>query len=238
MSGEFDNEVVIPVGDLALEGELTVPVPYATEGTEGTEDSSSRGVILFAHGSGSSRLSARNLVMAHAFQEAGFATLLFNLLTREEEVIDAFTRHLRFDIPLLAERLVAATRWVRKVDRLQGAKLGYFGSSTGAGAALIAAATVGEPVSAIVSRSGRPDLASRWLRRVHTPSLFIVGELDFTISDLTRKAIEEMECPVEMVAIPGATHLFDEPGALEQAATEATRWFRKAFASGQPVVHV
>lgn len=231
MSGQFENEVVIPIGDLALEGELTVPYPESGELL-------SPGVILFAHGSGSSRLSTRNLVMARAFQEAGFATLLFDLLTREEEVIDAFTRHLRFDIPLLAERLIGATHWVRKVDRLQGAKIGYCGSSTGAGAALIAAAQLGETVAAIVSRSGRPDLASPWLRRVRTPSLFIVGELDFTVSDLTRKAMEEMECPVEMVSIPRATHLFDEPGVLDQAAVEATRWFRKTFASGQPVAHV
>lgn len=220
MAGEFDNQVVIPIGDRALEGELTVPGNAAPGG-----------VILFAHGSGSSRLSTRNLVSAHAFHEAGFATLLFNLLTREEETIDAFTRHLRFDIPLLAERLVGATHWVRKVDRLRGARLGFFGSSTGAGAALIAAANLGSDVSAIVSRSGRPDLASPWLKRVHTPTLFIVGELDFTIADLTRHAMEEMSAPVEMLSVPGAGHLFDEPGALEQANAAATQWFRTMFAA-------
>jgi predicted alpha/beta-hydrolase family hydrolase len=214
MAVQFENEVVIPVGDATLDGELQIP-------------QNATGMVLFAHGSGSSRLSPRNQYVARVLHEAGLGTLLFDLLTREEEVIDSFTRHLRFDIVLLAERLVTATRWVQTVDAASGLKIGYFGSSTGGGAALMAAAKLGDEIGAVVSRGGRPDLASAWLPKVKSPTLLLVGELDSVVIDLNRLAMGRMSAPAELHLIPDATHLFEEPGALEAVAHEAGRWFKE-----------
>lgn len=213
MAVQFENEVVIPVGDATLDGELQIP-------------QKATGIVLFAHGSGSSRLSPRNQYVARVLHEAGLGTLLFDLLTREEEVIDSFTRHLRFDIVLLAERLVTATRWIQSVDAASGLKVGYFGSSTGGGAALMAAAKLGDEIGAVVSRGGRPDLASAWLPKVKSPTLLLVGELDTVVIDLNRSAMNRMSAPCELRLIPDATHLFEEPGALETVAHEAAGWFR------------
>ena len=213
MGVQFENEVLIPVGEVTLDGDLQIP-PNAT------------GVVLFAHGSGSSRFSPRNQFVARILREAGLATLLFDLLTREEEMIDSFTRHLRFDMVLLAERLVAATQWIQNVDAANGLRVGYFGSSTGGGAALMAAAKLGEQVGAVVSRGGRPDLASAWLPKVTCPTLLLVGELDTIVIDLNRAAMQRMSCPTELRLIPDATHLFEEPGTLETVAHEAAGWFQ------------
>jgi len=212
MAVQFENEILMPVGGVTLDGELQIP-PNAT------------GLVLFAHGSGSSRLSPRNQFVARMLREAGLGTLLFDLLTREEEIIDSFTRHLRFDMVLLCERLVAATRWVESVDAAHGLCVGYFGSSTGGGAALMAAAKLGESIGAVVSRGGRPDLASAWLPKVKSPTLLLVGELDTIVIDLNRDAMRRMTCPTELRLIPDATHLFEEPGALEAVAHEAASWF-------------
>ena len=213
MAVQFENEILMPVGEVTLEGELQIP-PNAT------------GLVLFAHGSGSSRLSPRNQFVARMLREAGLGTLLFDLLTREEEMIDSFTRHLRFDIVLLCERLVAATRWLENVHAARGLRVGYFGSSTGGGAALMAAAKLGEGVGAVVSRGGRPDLASAWLPKVKSPTLLLVGELDTIVIGLNREAMSRMTCPTELRLIPDATHLFEEPGALEAVAHEAASWFQ------------
>ncbi len=212
MAVQFENEVIVPVGAVSLEGELQIP-------------QNAHGLVLFAHGSGSSRLSPRNQFVARILRESGLGTLVFDLLTREEEVIDSFTRHLRFDIPLLAERLVGATRWVETVDAVHGLRPGFFGASTGGGAALVAAAQLGEKIGAVVSRGGRPDLASGWLSRVKCPTLLMVGELDPVVVDLNRTAMDQMTCLRELRLIPGATHLFEEPGTLERVAHEAAEWF-------------
>ncbi len=213
MAVQLENEILMPVGDITLEGELQIP-PNAT------------GVVLFAHGSGSSRFSPRNQFVARMLREAGLGTLLFDLLTREEEMIDSFTRHLRFDIVLLCERLVAATHWLDNVEAARGLRVGYFGSSTGGGAALMAAAKLGEDIGAVVSRGGRPDLASAWLPKVKSPTLLLVGELDTVVIGLNRDAMSRMTCPTELRLIPDATHLFEEPGALEAVAHEAADWFQ------------
>jgi len=219
MAVQFENEVVIPVGGVTLEGDLQIP-PNAT------------GMVLFAHGSGSSRFSPRNQYVARILREAGLGTLLFDLLTREEEAIDSFTRHLRFDIVLLAERLADVTRWIGGVDAARGLPVGYFGSSTGGGAALMAAARLGEQVGAVVSRGGRPDLASAWLPQVKSPTLLLVGERDTVVLGLNREALRRMTCPTEIRLIPGATHLFEEPGTLELVAHEAATWFQTHLAKG------
>lgn len=201
--------VLIPAGRIELDGELIIP-PAA------------RGVVLFAHGSGSSRLSPRNSFVAGILQRHGIGTLLFDLLTREEDM-DYETR---FDIPLLTHRLLAATTWLQ--ERPQALKLGYFGASTGAAAALQAAAKMGDGIAAVVSRGGRPDLAGAdALRRVLAPTLLIVGAADYIVIDLNRQAYARMNCKKELVLIPGATHLFEEPGTLEQAAGAAAEWFRQ-----------
>jgi pimeloyl-ACP methyl ester carboxylesterase len=219
MAVQFENEVIVPAGAVSLDGELQIP-------------QNARGVVLFAHGSGSSRLSPRNQFVAKILREAGLGTLLFDLLTREEEVIDSFTRHLRFDIALLAERLVGATRWLATVDAARGLQAGYFGASTGGGAALVAAAQLGEKVGAVVSRGGRPDLASAWLPRVKSPALLLVGELDPVVIDLNRAAMERMTCVTEIRLIPDATHLFEEPGTLERVAHGAAEWFTRYLGTG------
>ena len=184
-----------------------------------------QGVVLFAHGSGSSRHSPRNQFVARTIREAGVGTLLFDLLTAEEEAIDARTGHLRFDIGLLAARLIDATYWLK--GELDYFRVGYFGSSTGGGAALVAAAEVGEIVSAVVSRGGRPDLAGDALAQVKSPTLLIVGGLDYPVIEMNEAALAQMRCEKQLKIVPGATHLFEEPGALEQVADLAAEWFQR-----------
>jgi putative phosphoribosyl transferase len=204
---------------LTLYGELSVP-------DEAT------GLVLFAHGSGSSRHSPRNQFVAHVLREAGLGTLLFDLLTTEEEEADQYTAHLRFDIKLLAERLIQGTQWVQSREDLQHLRIGYFGSSTGGGAALVAAGEEGDLVGAVVSRGGRPDLAGESLRHVVSPTLLIVGELDEPVIRLNEEAYDWMACEKDLVIVPGATHLFEEPGALEHVARLAAHWFQEHL---QPV---
>jgi dienelactone hydrolase len=185
------------------------------------------GLAIFAHGSGSSRYSSRNQAVARALQESVTGTLLFDLLTREEEAVDARTGHLRFDIGLLAQRLGEVTRWVTLQP--EGARLGigYFGSSTGAAAALVAAAELGPAVDAVVSRGGRPDLADDALAQVQAPTLLIVGECDEVVLRLNEEALEKLTCQKELAMVPRATHLFEEPGALEEVASLSAAWFQQ-----------
>jgi putative phosphoribosyl transferase len=191
------------------------------------------GLIIFAHGSGSSRFSQRNRAVAHALHEHGFATLLVDLLTREEERIDAMTREFRFDIDLLAQRVVAAIDWSGHDDRIRTLPVACFGASTGAAAALVAAADRPDAVRAVVSRGGRPDLAGEALRRVSAPTLLIVGGDDEPVIQMNREAKSAMTGRVELLIIPGATHLFEEPGTLEQVTTATIDWCRMHLV-GQP----
>jgi dienelactone hydrolase len=214
----------IPAGDAVLDGDLMIP-------------SSARGIVLFAHGSGSSRRSPRNMSVARVIREAGVGTLLFDLLTREEESVDVFTRHLRFDIELLTTRLIDATNWVAGQGVTRGLGIGYFGSSTGAAAALMAAANSGEKIGAVVSRGGRPDLAGDAAPLVKAPTLLIVGERDESVVELNQEAYARLRGEKEMRIIPGATHLFEEPGALEQVAHFAAHWFRDHLQSQTPQFH-
>jgi len=184
------------------------------------------GIVIFAHGSGSSRHSPRNHFVARTIRKSGNGTLLFDLLTREEESEDRFTGHLRFDIPLLADRLGQTTRWLRGQQGVDACGIGFFGSSTGGGAALVAAAELSANVDAVVSRGGRPDLAAEYLPKVTCPTLLLVGELDEAVITLNEQALARMRCPKELRIIPGATHLFEEPGALESVANEAASWFQ------------
>lgn len=207
-----ENLVQIPVGPVTLPGNL--------EGLEGTQ-----GIVVFAHGSGSSRHSPRNRYVAQVLHEAGLATLLMDLLTSEEEVTDRQFRHLRFNIELLAERLIGATDWLKQNPETQNLKIGYFGASTGAAAALVAAAERPKVVKAVVSRGGRPDLAESFLPRVQAPTLLIVGGEDTLVIDLNRAALAQLRTEKKLEIIPGATHLFEEPGALEEVARLATDWF-------------
>ena len=183
------------------------------------------GLVLFAHGSGSSRHSPRNQAVARALRSGRLGTLLFDLLTAAEEQAEARTRHLRFDIPFLARRLIGATRWVLDQATGRGLRLGYFGSSTGAAAALVAAAELGETIRAVVSRGGRPDLAAEALPRVTAATLLIVGGNDTPVIPLNAAAGRRLRCEKDLRLVPGATHLFEEPGALEQVAAMATAWF-------------
>ena len=209
------NTVYIPDGQIKIGGELHVP-------------SSSRGVVLFAHGSGSSRFSPRNTYVAEVLQQHGMGTLLFDLLTPEEDENYAT----RFDIALLARRLIVATEWLH--NETKNLQLGYFGASTGAAAALLAAAKTSTAIAAIVSRGGRPDLAGESaLGLVKSPTLLIVGSHDYGVIELNEKAYELMHCEKQMILIPGATHLFEEPGTLEQAAKSAAAWFISHFKAGQ-----
>ena len=182
-------------------------------------------LVLFVHGSGSSRHSPRNKFVASTLNEAALATFLFDLLTREEEAVDFRTAQYRFDIRLLAERLVHATRWAMQYEATRDLRLGYFGSSTGAAAALVAAAELPHDVGAVVSRGGRPDLAGEALPRVQAPSLLIVGGNDDVVIGLNEQARARMRCKVKLEIVPGATHLFEEPGTLERVARLATDWF-------------
>jgi putative phosphoribosyl transferase len=211
----------IPSGQIKLEGELSIPA-------------GATGVVLFAHGSGSSRHSPRNQFVARTIREAGVGTLLFDLLTHEEESIDMYTRHLRFDIGMLAERLVDATKWIKREPDTAHLKVGYFGSSTGGGAALVAAAALDEEIGAVVSRGGRPDLAGDALSKVKSPTLLIVGELDHQVIRMNEEAYQQLRCEKELRIIPGATHLFEEPGALEEVARLAAEWFQRHLAAEDP----
>jgi putative phosphoribosyl transferase len=211
-STPHETLVRVPAGGAMLEGELVVP-----------EQAS--GVVLFAHGSGSSRHSSRNRFVAGELQTAGLATLLIDLLTPEEEAIDQHTAHLRFDIPLLADRLVAATRWLGEEPSTRALKVGYFGASTGAGAALVAAAAEPEPVGAVVSRGGRPDLAGKALPLVRAPTLLIVGGRDLQVLELNRAAMARMRAEARLEIVPDASHLFEESGTLEVVARLARDWF-------------
>jgi putative phosphoribosyl transferase len=192
----------------------------------------SRGVVVFAHGSGSGRHSPRNRYVADELQSAGLATVLADLLTEQEERVDARTRELRFDINLLAVRVIALTDWVTGYDQTAGLPVGLFGASTGAAAALVAAAARPDPVRAVVSRGGRPDLAGEFLRLVRPPTLLIVGQNDATVIELNRRAAQQLSGETRLAIVPGATHLFEEPGALEQAAALARDWFLRHLPAG------
>lgn len=185
------------------------------------------GIVIFAHGSGSSRHSPRNTYVAQTLHEKGLATLLFDLLTIEEEDEERWTAHIRFNIPLLAERLINTTYWIKNSRQIGRLKIAYFGASTGAAAALVAAAKLPNLVDAVVSRGGRPDLAGKELEQVEAPTLLIVGENDKTVIDLNRKAFKSLKRVnnKKIIIIPRATHLFEEPGALEKVARVATDWF-------------
>lgn len=203
--------VKIPAGPVSLNGELVLPAAATS-------------VVLFAHGSGSSRLSPRNIFVAQVLQQQGIGTLLFDLLTPEEDQNYA----VRFDINLLTQRLLAATAWLREDPKTKTLRIGYFGASTGAAAALRAAAEIGNAIAAVVSRGGRPDLAGELaLAQVTAPTLLIVGSEDYTVIELNEQAFACMKCEKKLVLVPGAAHLFEEPGTLEQAAEESGNWFLK-----------
>jgi putative phosphoribosyl transferase len=210
--------VYVSTDSVTLQGNLAIP-----EGAEG--------LVLFAHGSGSSRFSPRNRFVARVLREGGLATLLIDLLTSEEEAVDIRTRELRFDIDLLASRLTGTTDWLLRQDITRALNIGYFGSSTGAAAALVAAAERSDVVSAIVSRGGRPDLAAAVLGQVEAPTLLIVGGRDYQVLDLNEQALAQLEAEKKLEIVPGATHLFEEPGALEQVAELARDWFQRYLAS-------
>jgi putative phosphoribosyl transferase len=211
----IDEQLVqVPAGSVTLEGNLTLP-------------EESRGIVLFAHGSGSSRHSPRNRYVARVLNEAKLATLLIDLLTLHEEVIDARTAQLRFDIDLLAERLVDTTDWLTQFPDTKHLRIGYFGASTGAAAALAAAAVRPDVVYAIVSRGGRPDMAGAALVHVRAPTLLIVGERDEQVVQLNREALAQLLCVKRLMIVPGATHLFEEPGALDEVARLASDWFQR-----------
>lgn len=211
---QIEQAIDIPSGKIRLEGELKLP-------------KGATGVVLFAHGSGSSRHSRRNQYVARVIREAGVGTLLFDLLTKQEEAIDAYTGELRFDIEFLARRLVDATNWITTQPATQHLRIGYFGASTGAAAALIAAVELPNIVAAVVSRGGRPDLAAEALPKVKAPTLLIVGGKDDVVIGLNEKALVKLSCEKELKIVPGATHLFEEPGTLEQVAHLASGWFKK-----------
>lgn len=207
------REVRIACGDAFLYGDLVLPADFC-------------GLVLFAHGSGSGRHSARNRQVAQKLQQAGVGTLLFDLLTAQEEQVDMHTREHRFDISLLTRRMQDATLWVLAQEDLQQVPIGYFGASTGSAAALIAAARLGDRISAVVSRGGRPDLAGPVaLAAVTAPTLLIVGGNDHGVIELNEQAFEHLQCDRRLAIVPGATHLFEERGTLEQVAELAAEWF-------------
>jgi dienelactone hydrolase len=210
-------EVSIPIDGVSLSGDLAIP-------------RAAKGLVLFAHGSGSSRFSPRNRAVARALQDAGFATLLLDLLTPAEEHEDHLTGVFRFDVHLLADRLLMATQWVRREPETRDFPIGYFGASTGAAAALLAAAHAAGIVRAIVSRGGRPDLAGSALARVLAPTLLIVGGHDTPVIDLNRAALAQLGVTGSLTIVPGATHLFEEAGTLERVATLARDWFQRHLA--------
>ena len=214
-------EVEVPAGEHVLPGTLDLP-------------HQPRGLVVFAHGSGSSRFSPRNRQVGEALRANGLGTLLMDLLTAEEDERDMRTGELRFDIELLGERLIAAVDWVRGHPQASGLQVGCFGASTGAAAALVAAARRPGDVHAVVSRGGRPDLAAGALPEVRAPTLFIVGSRDETVLDLNRRAMRVMRAPTELQVVPGATHLFEEPGALETVASLAAAWFLRNLRGREP----
>lgn len=205
----LNKEVLIPIGDLQLAGMLVLP-------------ENCTGLVVFSHGSGSSRFSKRNNMVAGKLNEAGMATLLFDLLTAEEDEI----YENRFDIELLTDRIVKVTKWLEHFEDTKDLKLAYFGASTGAASALNAAAILGQKIKAVVSRGGRPDLSMAYLKEVRSPVLLIIGGEDYQVIDLNQKAFNELICEKEMVIVPGATHLFEESGKLEEVARLSAEWFR------------
>jgi dienelactone hydrolase len=209
--------VRVPIGQTALEGDLSLPA-------------SPLGVVLFAHGSGSSRHSPRNQYVAGVLRERGMATLLIDLLTAEEESVDRVTAQWRFDIGRLASRLTAIVDWLRSQPTTERLPIGLFGASTGGAAALATAADRAAQIAAVVSRGGRPDLAAGALAQVRAPTLLIVGELDRQVLELNQTAMRQMPGLATLEVIPGATHLFEEPGALERVAAMAAEWFTRHFA--------
>ncbi len=219
--GGWEQFVHVSAGPVTLEGSLAIP-------------SEAQGVVLFAHGSGSSRQSPRNRYVAQALRDGGLATLLFDLLTADEESVDMVTAQYRFDISLLAERLVGATDWVKQNPATQHLKIGYFGASTGAAAALVAAAQRPNVVAAIVSRGGRPDLAGYALPRVQAPTLLIVGGHDEPVIEMNQQALAQLRVEKRLEIVPGATHLFEERGTLEQVARLAREWFTRYLTEPTP----
>ena len=208
------GEIRLSIPSTQLTGNLEIPSP-------------AEGLVVFAHGSGSSRKSPRNRFVAEKLREAGMATLLTDLLTPEEEALDLEQGHLRFDIPFLARRLLAVTEWVEQQESVRRLAIGYFGASTGAAAALLAAAERGKVIRAVVSRGGRPDLAGPALHRVTAPTLLIVGGADPEVLELNSAAFARLRCEKELRIVPRASHLFPEPGALEEVAGLAAAWFRR-----------
>ena len=206
------TEMKIPVGNVVVEGTLTL-IPGA------------KGVVFFAHGSGSGRFSPRNQYVAKEFNKANIGTLLFDLLTKEEEEEDIVTAEYRFNIALLAKRLIGVTEWLRNDPKTKKLSIGYFGASTGAAAALIAAAKLPNAIAAVVSRGGRPDLAGEYLPGVAAPTLLLVGGLDTEVIELNQESMDQMTAEKKLVIVPGATHIFEEPGTLEQVAKLSTEWF-------------
>lgn len=215
---KFSKEVAIAVDGVVLDGDLEVP-------------ENALGVVIFAHGSGSSRRSPRNRLVAQTIRDKGMGTLLFDLLTPEETLEDEITGALRFDVHMLALRLEGVTQWLLSQRGWKDMKIGFFGASTGVAAALLAAARMGDHISAVVSRGGRPDLAGGVLAQVRCPTLLIVGSLDELVLRLNEDARGEMTCETELRIVPGATHLFGEPGKLEQVASMSARWFEKHFSA-------
>lgn len=211
-----ETAVRIRAGNVMLEGDLAIP-------------ENAPGIVLFAHGSGSSRHSPRNSLVAQVLRSAGLGTLLTDLLTREEDV----SHEIRFDIDLLTSRLEAATRWLADLPQTKALVVGYFGASTGAAAALQAAAALGSAIGAVVSRGGRPDLAWSGLHRVRAPTLLIVGGMDDVVIELNQRAYERLRAEKELIIMPGATHLFEEPGALEEVARLASGWFKRYLLTKQ-----
>jgi dienelactone hydrolase len=207
-----ENLVRIPAAKAVIEGNLAVPAR-------------AKGIVLFAHGSGSGRFSPRNQYVAKMLNKAEMATLLIDLLTKEEETVDMRTSEFRFDIDLLSERLIAATEWIKKNPSTKNLPLGYFGASTGAAAALRAAAKFPEDVKAVVSRGGRPDLAMKYLSRVRAPTLLLVGGRDTVVLELNKEAMKNLLSEKKLDVVPGASHLFEEPGKLEEVARLSIDWF-------------
>ena len=208
------RSVRIPAGNIRLEADLAMPEGPA-------------GLVIFAHGSGSGRRSPRNQSVARELRRAGLATLLFDLLTPAEDILDRETAQLRFDVGMLSQRLITATVWAAR--EMPGVPIGYFGASTGAAAALVAAAGFGDTLKALVSRGGRPDLAGPALPHVRAATLLLVGSRDPQVLELNRSAVEVLRCPKQLILIPGATHLFEEPGTLEEVARLAAAWFLRHF---------
>lgn len=209
---KIKREISIPVDDSWVRGNLTLL-------------EQAQGIVVFAHGSGSSRRSPRNNYVADLLNKAGFSTLLFDLLTEQEERVDIETREFRFNIPLLADRLTLVANWVKANEQTAALPIGYFGSSTGAAAALISAAQLPAEISAVVSRGGRPDLAEEALPKVKAPTLLIVGAIDYEVIALNKQAYEQLTCIKQLTLIPGATHLFEEAGALQEVTNYAIDWF-------------